>query len=83
MHDTANQILVKHNVLKTNAEQLKSIIKEVLKVQNTFTCSSQLNTEAAINTMKKELEGSLSVSMSEEVGGVLDSMKGIFEDNFN
>jgi hypothetical protein len=42
--------------------KIETIIKEVLKVQNTFislNSSSQWNAEAAINSMKQQLEKTL------------------------
>jgi hypothetical protein len=60
---------------------MESIIKEVLKVQNNFislNSSSAWNAEAALNIMKQQLEASLGATMSQEVGGVLESLKGDF-----
>ena len=65
---------------------MEAIIKEILKVQNNFislNSSSKFNAEATINTMKQQLEASLGASISQEIGGVLDSTKVLFEDSFN
>ena len=71
MHDTVTKLLKQNNIINSDGDQSKDkieiIIKEVLKLQNTFVTlnsSSQWNTEAVIKAMKPQLEASLGASMS-------------------
>jgi hypothetical protein len=64
---------------------MEIIVKEVLKLQNTFVSLNslnQLNAEQIIATMKPHLEASLGATMSEEIGDMLLSMTGLFDESF-
>ena len=59
MHDTVVKILGENKIIESESDKSKNkieiIIKEVLKLQDTFVSlnkSSQCNTEAIIKTMK-------------------------------
>ncbi len=71
MHDTVVKILKQNNIILNESEKSKTkveiIIKEVLKLQETFVSlnkSSQWNTESIIKAMKPQLEVSLGTAMS-------------------
>ena len=71
MHETVDKILKQNNIILSendnSKDKMEIIIREVLKIQNTFVSlnsSSQWNTEAAIKSMKAQLEASLGAAMS-------------------
>lgn len=89
MHDTVVKLLGENSIIESDSEKSKNkiekIIREVLKLQDTFISlnkSSQWNTEAIIKTMIPHLEASLGAKMSQEIGDMLVSMTGVFEESF-
>ena len=88
--DAINKILRDSNVIQSENEKSKNkmeiVVREVLKLQNTFVSLnslSQWNTESIIKTMKPQLEASLDATMSKEIGDMLTSMTGLFDENFS